>query len=674
MNVGSPGSHNFLLTDSQLRSYVSIPQFIFVGMQTSGKSSLVESLVGLQFNFTGTGIATRVPLQISTSSIHPAPLEPKWDLRWDVERPLHSRHFRSISTSEVRKQIHDIHIELITHQMVCPIPISLSLHWSGARNLRFIDLPGFKGNARDQDEKEIQSKIYEMNKNIILQNQDEVFVVVEPASSDASNYIAHQIFKDIVGNPELGKSVILACSKFDLVKDVDELHKYLSEYASYVCHSFVFSCPHSSSKNKEGAFDSLLSLCNDSDLTRATQINKGWDNTEFGINKFSNFLETLLEQRILAALPLISKNLEKKLSEKETEMERFWNMNSESTHTWVKKHLNSTVVEFVGLMIQAWDAKRLESLPMRTRTEEENIFHHNETGNFNYQNSVLWKNPEYQPKTRELVLFDYALAGSAQIRRLLREFEVSLFTRVLNIDDNFKTLLQNKIFSMRGPDGSCTAWNEVIVELVRDMARTFLETDIDFLRDNVQFVLETWGEALLSSNLTNFSDIPMPIRENILEALSKSLRGFLSCSAEQMKHFVESAIVTARYRSVPKPGSTISELFDFCSSLYSKDSSSAVNQELGEIGITITNMQVGKAKRLCMTRLNLGVTVISQTLGAMFDSFFTSQFRHSLPKEMVKWEHDFTANYSEDFYQKEMDILASEIQKISSWLKKISIL
>jgi len=96
-----------------------------------------------------------------------------------------------------------------------------------------------------------------------------------------------------------------------------------------------------------------------------------------------------------------------------------------------------------------------------------------------------------------------------------------------------------------------------------------------------------------------------------------------------------------------------------------------MSHHLGDINITVTDIQVGKAKRLCMQRLNLGATVISQALGAIFDSFFTTKFRNSLVKEMVVWERQFTANYSEDFYDKDIDILEIENQEVLSWLEKL---
>lgn len=661
-------SVGFVLSTPELREYVSVPQVVFVGMQTSGKSSLVEALVGLPFNFTGTGIATRVPLEISSTSTGAAPCAPHWHLRWDPPNPLRSRSRANLSTKRVRAELDDIHAELTSHELVCSVPVSLQLHWKRARNLTFIDLPGFKGNARDDHERVIQSEIFSMNQDIILSKRDETFVVVEPASSDASNYIAHQTFKDIVQDEEVGKSVVLVCSKFDLVKDVPELHDYLSDYIQYVRESFVLSCPHGEDRARR--WDEELRRCNMFDTVHSSSISEeaSWNRTGFGIENLAVWLENLVEQRLLDALPIIRRDLKKQLGDNAAMCAKYRSEEAKSTHKWIQKHLNAHVVEFTIALIRCWDARCLQRLPMRTRAEEHELLEkcgRVQRPTFHYQRSPVWLNPEYRSKTQALLLWDCPLAGSAQIRRLLREFEVSLFTRVMNLDENFKLILQNKVLSIRSGDGSCVAWNEVIVEIVRDMSVSLLSDDIAFLSDSVLAILEDWGQAIAETS------IPSSVREQMLSALSRTLRTFLDESSFQMHKFIESAITTATHRAVPKAGATISELHELCMSLYDADSSAAVNRQLGNIGVTVTDLQVGKAKRLCMERLNLGVTVISQTLGAIFDSFFTSKFRTCLTPELVSWEREFTAASTNDVFEKKIAALEKRNDRISLWLQTL---
>jgi GTP-binding protein EngB required for normal cell division len=663
--------YRFLLNEEyEIGNLIKIPEVIFVGMQTSGKSSIIEAIVGLPFNFTGTGMATRVPLEITTTSVYPAPSDPVWNLNYNHKSSKISNvHLSGISTLRVCDELKNIHAKLSNQNSVSRNPVSLHLHWEKAHNLKFVDLPGFKGNCKDKTEEILQQEIFEINRDIISSKSDEIFVIVEPACSDSANYFAHQIFKNIVQDYELNKSVILVCSKFDLVQDIQELNKYLTEYMSCVSKTFVLSCPHGDNVPKNDYSD-MISRFHVADCDRVGNSKFPWINTEFGINNFIIFLEKILDEQLINSIPRIKKNLENKIFENDQQCIKYQELRKKSVCQWIQQFLNSEVVDFGIKMIQAWDAKNLDCLDMRTREEEESMviksdenFDAKNKHQFNYKSSAIWQNKEYQVKTKSLLLYDWPLAGSAQIRRILREFEISLFTRVMKLDENFKSSLQNKIFSIRTSDGSCTSWNEVIVELIKDMSKTFLKSDIQFLHDSVKVILMGWGESIINSK-----DIPNLPTECIMKALQNILTKILSNSFEKMDHFIVSAIVTSVYRPIPTAGSTIAETYELCTSFYSKDFSSEVNRGLGDIGITVTDIQVGKAKRYCMQRLNLGVSVISQTLGAIFDSFFTCIFRNTLIQELTTWEKSYTDKFTKHDYDEEIQELEIQNEKISNLL------
>lgn len=52
------------LRDFHLNDYISLPRIAVVGEQSSGKSSLLESICGLNFLPRGSGIVTRRPLEL----------------------------------------------------------------------------------------------------------------------------------------------------------------------------------------------------------------------------------------------------------------------------------------------------------------------------------------------------------------------------------------------------------------------------------------------------------------------------------------------------------------------------------------------------------------------------------------------------------------------------------
>lgn len=53
-----------MLRDIGLDKHLSLPKIVLLGNQSSGKSSLVQQIVGLDFLPRGVGIVTRRPLQL----------------------------------------------------------------------------------------------------------------------------------------------------------------------------------------------------------------------------------------------------------------------------------------------------------------------------------------------------------------------------------------------------------------------------------------------------------------------------------------------------------------------------------------------------------------------------------------------------------------------------------
>ena len=59
-----------LLRDIGLDKQLSLPKVVVLGNQSSGKSSLLEQIVGLDFLPRGSGVVTRRPLELRMNNIH----------------------------------------------------------------------------------------------------------------------------------------------------------------------------------------------------------------------------------------------------------------------------------------------------------------------------------------------------------------------------------------------------------------------------------------------------------------------------------------------------------------------------------------------------------------------------------------------------------------------------
>ena len=113
----------------------SLPQIVVLGSQSAGKSSTIESLVGLSFLPRGTGIVTRCPLLLH--------LRPRDTGPADYGVFGHGGGAPISDMEAIRAEIEAQTARLAGDEKdICATPIVLRLHVAGAPSLTLVDLPG----------------------------------------------------------------------------------------------------------------------------------------------------------------------------------------------------------------------------------------------------------------------------------------------------------------------------------------------------------------------------------------------------------------------------------------------------------------------------------------------------------------------------------------------------
>ena len=115
-----------------------IPAIVVVGDQSSGKSSLLESLSGVQLP-RGAGICTRVPLELQLRSAD------VFHARLEYQKvPGQVKTVRdNIRENNVCSEINRATVDIAGNQKdICDIPIVLRIEGPGYRDITLIDLPG----------------------------------------------------------------------------------------------------------------------------------------------------------------------------------------------------------------------------------------------------------------------------------------------------------------------------------------------------------------------------------------------------------------------------------------------------------------------------------------------------------------------------------------------------
>ncbi|XP_052758310.1 dynamin-1-like protein isoform X10 [Galleria mellonella] len=223
---------------------IQLPQIIVLGTQSSGKSSVIESLVGRSFLPRGPGIVTRRPLVLQLvyspkdSKEHRSAEEvlrhqnteaTTWNPITQLSHSIFSKG--TINLEEWGKFLHTKdkvytdfeairqEIERETDRMagsnkgICPEPISLKIYSTTVVNLTLVDLPGITKIPIGDQPEDIENQI----RNLIIKyisNPNSIILAVTAANTDMATSEAIKMAKEVDTD---GRRTLAVVTKLDLM-------------------------------------------------------------------------------------------------------------------------------------------------------------------------------------------------------------------------------------------------------------------------------------------------------------------------------------------------------------------------------------------------------------------------------------------------------------------------
>ena len=142
------------LQDLGVQSFIQLPRIAVLGMQSAGKSSLLESIVGYDFLPRGGGLVTRRPLEMRL--VHLPEADSKPYAIFDVNKSKKYTDFRKVT-----KKINDLTDKVAgTNKGIVADPITMTVYANSCPNLTLIDLPGItkvplRGSSQGKDIEEV---------------------------------------------------------------------------------------------------------------------------------------------------------------------------------------------------------------------------------------------------------------------------------------------------------------------------------------------------------------------------------------------------------------------------------------------------------------------------------------------------------------------------------------
>jgi len=187
---------------------IDLPQIVVVGCQSSGKSSVLESLVQKDFLPRGSGIVTRRPLILQL--IHNESAKKPQEYAVFLHKP--DKVFTCFD--DVRKEIEDETDRVCgSNNGVVDMPINLKVYSPTVLNLTLVDLPGLTKVATEGQPADLPDQIRRMVLRFIKQS-NAIVLAITPANMDLANSDSLLIAREV--DPE-GHRTIGVITKLDLM-------------------------------------------------------------------------------------------------------------------------------------------------------------------------------------------------------------------------------------------------------------------------------------------------------------------------------------------------------------------------------------------------------------------------------------------------------------------------
>ncbi|KAL7417202.1 P-loop containing nucleoside triphosphate hydrolase protein [Mrakia frigida] len=188
---------------------LKLPSIVVVGSQSSGKSSVLEAIVGHEFLPKGDNMVTRRPIELTLIHTPPTPSNP---------HPVEYGDFPSLSLthltdfSAIQKTLTDLNLSVPASEAVSNDPIDLRIYSPNVPDLTLVDLPGYIQIASMDQPPELQTKIAALCERYI--QEPNIILAVCAADVDLANSPALKASREV---DPLGLRTIGVVTKMDLV-------------------------------------------------------------------------------------------------------------------------------------------------------------------------------------------------------------------------------------------------------------------------------------------------------------------------------------------------------------------------------------------------------------------------------------------------------------------------
>lgn len=286
----------------------ALPSVAVVGGQSSGKSSVLESIVGRDFLPRGSGIVTRRPLVLQLHKTEEGLQE--------YAEFLHLPKRRFTDFSVVRKEIQDETDRMTGRtKQISPVPIHLSIYSANVVNLTLIDLPGLTKVAVEGQPESIVQDIENMVRSYI-EKPNCIILAISPANQDIATSDAMKLSREV---DPTGERTFGVLTKLDLMDKGTNALDVLEGRSYRLLHPWVGIVNRSQADINKNV-DMIAARRREREFF-ATSPDYGHLSSKMGSEYLAKLLSKHLEAVIRARIPSITSLINKSIDELEGELD-----------------------------------------------------------------------------------------------------------------------------------------------------------------------------------------------------------------------------------------------------------------------------------------------------------------------------------------------------------------
>lgn len=184
---------------------LTLPSIVVIGSQSSGKSSVLEAIVGHEFLPKGSNMVTRRPIELTLINTPEAQSD-------YGEFPALGLG-RITDFSHIQKTLTELNLAVPASECVSDDPIQLSIHSPNVPDLSLIDLPGYVRIYNDDQPTELEQKISDLCDKYI--QPPNLILAISAADTDLANSDSLKASRRV--DPR-GERTIGVVTKMDLVE------------------------------------------------------------------------------------------------------------------------------------------------------------------------------------------------------------------------------------------------------------------------------------------------------------------------------------------------------------------------------------------------------------------------------------------------------------------------